>query len=98
MEVTVMTRRDRRACRLQNLVSDRQARLAAQLAHLDYRGSSESGALRVYTHSVSWHRAKSPNASTPPPGRGWDRSGPARVVRVDAPNSTGPAPSTGGGG
>jgi hypothetical protein len=40
-----MTRRDRRACRLQGLVSDREARLAARLARLDYRVSGESGAI-----------------------------------------------------
>jgi hypothetical protein len=93
-----MTRRDRRAHRLQSLVSGREARLAARLAHLGYRVSGESGALRVYTHSLSWHRGKCLNASLPPPGRGLDRSGPPRLVEVDAPNSTGTAPSTGGGG
>jgi len=96
MEVTVMNRRDRRACRLQNLVSDRQARLAARLAHLDYRVSGESGALRVYTHSLSWHRAKCPNASLPPPGRACDRSGPVQLVEVDAPTPSGTASTTGG--
>ena len=48
------------------------------MAGLDYRVSGESGALVVHTHSLSWHRAKSPNITIPPPDRGWDRSAPVR--------------------
>lgn len=77
-------------------VAAKEAPLPGWLRHLDYRVSGESGALRVHTHSLSWHRAKCPNASLPPLGRGWDRSGPARLVGVHAPNSPSPASTTGG--
>ncbi len=50
------------------------------MAGLDYRVSVESGSLTVHTHSLSWHRARSPNITVPPAGQGWDRSGPVRVV------------------
>ena len=81
VEVKPTTRRQRRAERQRRLVTSKEASLAARLAHLDYRVSGESGALTVHTHSLSWHRANSPNITVPPEGQGWDRSGPARWVR-----------------
>ncbi len=80
MKTQHVSRQQRRAMRLQSLVGDREAHRAAIRAGLDYRTSGESGALVVHTHSLSWHRAKCPNITTPPSGREWDRSGHARVV------------------
>ena len=65
---------------------DYDAPLPGWLGPLDYRVSGESGALRVHTHSLSWHRTKSPNITIPPPGRGWDGSGPIRRVVVGETN------------
>lgn len=75
----MLTRHQRRALRIR-LVTTREAHRAALEAGLDYRVSGESGALVVHTHTLTWHRAKSPNITVPPPGRGWDRSGRARMV------------------
>lgn len=80
MEVKPMTRYQRRAQRLRRLTAAREVRPVARMAGLDYRVSGESGGLVAHTHSLSWHRAKSPNITAPPPGQVWDRSGPARVV------------------
>ncbi len=79
-ELTV-TRHQRRALRLQRLVGAKEAHRAALRAGLDYRVSGETGALVVHTHSLSYHRAKTPNITIPPVGRAWDRSGRARVVK-----------------
>ena len=59
-ELTV-TRQERRALRLRGVVADREAHRAALTAGLDYRVSGESGALVVHSHSITWHRAKTPN-------------------------------------
>ena len=75
-----MTRRERRAIRQLRYVKSSEARLAARLAHLDYKVSGETGALKVHTHSLSWHLAKRPNWATPQGGRGWDRSGPTIII------------------
>ena len=75
-----VSRKQRRAMRLQRQVSNRDAYWAAIRAGLDFRVSGESGALVVHSHSLSYHRAKSPNITIPPAGRGWDKSGRARVV------------------
>ncbi len=75
-----VSRQQRRAKRLQGVVSNRDAYRAAMRAGLDFRVSGETGALVVHSHSISYHRAKSPNITIPPAGRGWDRSGRARVV------------------
>ena len=75
-----ITRRERRALRQQKFVADKEARLAARLAHLDYKVANESGALRVSTHSLTWHLAKRANWAKPRGGPGWDRSGPTYVV------------------
>ncbi len=83
------TKEVRLAARLDHRVSGREgntraigyeAPLPGWLGPLDYRVSGESGALTVHTHSMSWHRAKSPNITIPPPGRGWDGSGTVRMV------------------
>ena len=81
VEVKPITRHQRRAWRLKKLTVAREAHEAALRARLDYRVSGESGALRVYSHSLSWHRAKSPNITIPPAGQEWGRSGPVRVVQ-----------------
>ena len=78
--VESITRHQRRALRRQRLAAAKEAGRAALQAGLDYRVSGESGALTVHTHSLSWHRAKSPNITIPPPGRGWDGSGTVRMV------------------
>ena len=80
MDEQTITRQQRRALRLQRVVEDRDAHRAALRAGLDYRVSGETGALVVHTHSLSYHRAKTPNITIPPVGRGWDKSGRARVV------------------
>ncbi len=74
------SRQQRRAVRLQRLVGNREAHRAAIRAGLDFRVSGESGALVVHSHSLSYHRARTPNITIPPAGRGWDKSGRARVV------------------
>ena len=81
-EMERITRRERRALRQLRFVTAREASLAARLAHLDYRVSNEAGALRVHTHSLTWHIANRPSGAAPPPGRGWERSGPVRVVKA----------------
>ncbi len=81
MNEQTTTRHQRRALRLQRLVSANEAHRAAIRAGLDYRVSGETGALVVHTHSLSWHRAKTANLTIPPVGRGWDKSGRARVVQ-----------------
>ena len=89
------TTREVRPAGLEHRVSGREGKtraigyeapLTAWLQPLDYRVSGESGALIVHTHSMSWHRAKSLNITIPPPGRGWDASGPVRMVGVDESN------------
>ena len=87
LEVESVTRHQRRARRRQRLAAGREAGRAALQAGLDYRVSGETGALVVHTHSLSWHRAKSPNITIPPLDRGWDGSGPVRMVVVDDCNS-----------
>ena len=84
---TIITRHQRRARRLQSLTAGRGAHRAALQTGLGYRVSGESGALVVHTHSLSWHRAKTPNITVPPAGRGWDRSSRVRVVGVDQANA-----------
>ena len=90
MNTQDVSRQQRRAMRLQGLVSDREAHRAAMRAGLDFRVSGESGALVVHSHSLSYHRAKSPNITIPPVGRGWDKSGRARVVDGTQAGSTAP--------
>ena len=91
------TREVRLAAGLEHRVSGREGKTRAigyeaplpeWLQPLDYRGSGESGALVVHTHSLSWHRAKSPNITVPPAGKEWGRSALARVVRVDKASAT----------
>ena len=79
MKVHPTSRHQRRARRLQKLTAAREAHRAALLAGLDYRVSGENGTLVAHTHSLSWHRTKSPNITVPPSGRPWDRSGPVKV-------------------
>ncbi len=80
MNTQDVSRQQRRAKRLQGVVSNRDAYRAAMRAGLDFRVSGETGALVVHSHSISYHRAKNPNITIPPAGRGWDKSGRARVV------------------
>ena len=87
MKAKVSSRHQRRAWRLHRLTAAKEAHRAALLAGMGYRVSGESGALTVHTHSLSWHRAKCPNITVPPSGRGWDRSSPVRVEGVDQANA-----------
>ena len=80
---TFSTRREWRARRQQNFVTARDAHLAARLARLDYKVSGETGAMRVPTKARTWYQGNRRNAHTPPPGQGWDRSGPTYVVETD---------------
>ena len=77
-----MTRQERRAQRLRRFVTDREARLAARLARLDYRTTGESGALKVPSRQRTWHLGGRLNGHRPPPGQPWDRSGPAYVTET----------------
>ncbi len=78
-----MTRRERRAQRQQRFVTAKEARLAARLAHLDYKVSGESGAMKVPIKGRTWCQGNRKNGQVPPPGRKWDRSGPTYVVETD---------------
>ncbi len=78
--LTIRTRQERRAERQRGFVTAKEARLAARLAHLDYRVTGETGALRPPTKGRTWYRGNRKNAHAPPLGRGWDRSGPTYVV------------------
>ena len=49
------------------------------MAGLDYKVTNESGALRVYTHPLTWHLEASPAATS---GQERGRSGPAWVVKA----------------
>ena len=75
-----MTRRERRAQRQQRFVTEKEARLAARLARLDYRLSGETGVLRLPAKGQTWCQGNRKNGQAPSPGRGWDRSGPTYVV------------------
>ena len=75
-----MTRRQRRARRARGHLSARDGRIAARLARLDYKIASESGALTPPSKQRVWHLNGRLNGHAPPPGRSWDRAGPARVV------------------
>ncbi len=81
--VTSITRTERRARRRLWSVTTRQAREAARLARLDYKVSGETGAMRVPTKGRTWHKGNRRNGHAPPPGQGWDRSGPTYVVEAD---------------
>ncbi len=80
MTVTTMTRRQKRALRLGRLVTAREARWAARMARLDYKVSSESGAMKVPSRVRTWHLNGRANGHEPPPGVAWDRTGPAYVI------------------
>ena len=77
-----MTRRERRAERQRRFVTGKDARLAARLAHLDYKVTGETGALKVRSKVRTWHLGGRANGHAPPPGQGWDRSGQAHVVKA----------------
>ena len=74
-------RGQRRAKRRRSFLAAKDARLAARLARVDYKVAGESGALSPPQKSRLWHRNGRLNGHAPPPGRAWDRAGPARVVR-----------------
>ena len=75
-----MTRRERRARRHRGCVTAKEARLAARLARLDYKTSGETGAMRVPSKGHTWHLGGRANGHAPPPGQGWERSGPTYVT------------------
>ncbi len=77
-----LTRRQKRMARQRRFVTAREARYAAWLAHLDYKVSGETGAMKVPAKGRTWHRGNRANGHTPPAGRGWDRSGPTYVVEA----------------
>ena len=79
--LTFTSRRDRRAERAQRFVTARQAQWAARMARLGYKTSGETGALRPPSKGRTWSKTRK-NAHAPPPGVGWERSGPMRVVRT----------------
>lgn len=79
-----MTRQERRAQRQRRFVTDKEARLAARLARLDYRTTGESGALKVPSKGRTWHMGGRLNGHRPPPGQPWDRSGPTYVVETES--------------
>lgn len=56
--------------------------LPGWLRPLDYKVSSESGALRVRSKVRTWHLGGRANGHAPPPGRGWDKSGPTYLVEI----------------
>ena len=75
-----ITRRQRRARRHYGHLSAKDGRIAARLARLDYKIAGESGALTPPSKTRVWHLNGRLNGHAPPPGRGWDRAGPARTV------------------
>jgi hypothetical protein len=83
-----MTRQQRRAIRLQRFTLAKEARLATWLAHLDYRVSGESGALKVPGKVRTWHLNGRANGHQPPPGQSWDRSEPVHVVTAGVAEAT----------
>ena len=68
-QVTLVTRRERRATRRLRFVTAREARWAARVARLDYKVSGETGALRPPTKMRVRLRSDS-------------RNGPAYLVKV----------------
>ena len=75
-----MTRRERRARRHRRFVTDKEARLAARLARLDYKTSGETGTLKPPTKGRIWYLGNRKNGHAPPPGQAWERSGPTYVT------------------
>ena len=75
-----MTRRDKRAARERKFILAKEAVSAAQAAGLDYKGTNESGALRIYSHSLNWHLANRPNITATTSERKLDRSRP--LIRI----------------
>ncbi len=63
-------------------MTNRQARLAARLARLDYKTSGETGALKLRSKAVIRASDSRKNAYAPPPGREWSRSGPTYVTET----------------
>ena len=74
------TRGQRRAKRRRSFLAAKDGRIAAQLARVGYKIASESGALTPPSKRQVWHWNGRLNGHAPPPGRPWDRAGPARVV------------------
>ena len=103
-----MTRRQRRAVRHRRYEAARDVRLAVRLDYgaplpgwlrpLDYRVGGETGALKVRSKVRTWHLGGRANGHTPPPGQGWDRSGPAHMVEGDGTRLADPSSNTDGGG
>jgi len=78
----LLTRQERRARRKRRFVTAREARYAARLARVGYKLTGETGALKVPSKGRTWHKGGRANGEAPPPGLGWDRSGPAYVIAV----------------
>lgn len=59
---------------------DGEAPLPWWVRPLDYKVSGETGALKVPSKVRTWHLGGRANGHRPPPGQGWERSGPAYMV------------------
>lgn len=59
-----------------------EACLPGWLRPLDYKVSGETGALKVPSKVRTWHLGDRVNGHAPPPGQGWDRSGPTYVTGI----------------
>ncbi len=59
---------------------DYETPLPGWLRPLDYKVSSETGALKVPSRMRTWHLGGRANGHAPPPGQGWDRSGATYVT------------------
>ncbi len=60
--------------------TDYEALLPGWLRPLDYKVSSESGALKVHSRVRTWHLGGRANGHAPKPGQRWDRTGPTYVT------------------
>ena len=60
--------------------TDYEAPLPGWLRPLDYKVSGETGALKVPSKVRTWHLGGRANGHAPPPGQGWDRSGPTYLT------------------
>ncbi len=61
---------------------DYEAPLPGWLKPLDYKVSGETGALKVPSKVRTWHLGGRANGHAPPPGQGWDGSGPTYLTEI----------------